>query len=311
MRKKTTLELLTALTFLTPLFGCGTSEESDNHDNNADDMSAATQDMGSDMPSSEEDMSGGEPDMGEAEDMSSAEDMPPAEDMTTAEDMSSEVDMMTPEDMGGVSGEPLPGFGELMGDCDVLDTELTDTQTHFFRNTLDFQMDAYDMSDFMLLSMGGQEIIEDGNAGGSSLLSEVFAYEVLYRCEDAVLLKTETEVAYTNPMGKITDLLVEIDGEKVGVSVVRAFAFPFEDLYPIEEATRILDKKLSDIGESTANVAAEDRWSKQILSVIAYKQQHADQIRAAYDQLDASLKADTILYVTATEGEDRPLYFND
>jgi hypothetical protein len=29
------------------------------------------------------------------------------------------------------------------------------------------------------------------------------------------------------------------------------------------------------------------------------------------DALDAQVKGDTIVYVTATQGEDRPVYFND
>lgn len=37
--------------------------------------------------------------------------------------------------------------------------------------------------------------------------------------EEATLLKTETEVLYPDPAGKITDLLVEIDEQGVGVSV--------------------------------------------------------------------------------------------
>ena len=70
------------------------------------------------------------------------------------------------------------------------------------QNTIDFGDNPYDTSDYALLTAGGQEIIDDGNAGGSSLYSEVFAYEVLSRCEGAMLLKTETEVIYDDPKEK-------------------------------------------------------------------------------------------------------------
>jgi hypothetical protein len=95
---------------------------------------------------------------------------------------------------------------------------------------------------------------------------------------------------------------------KSGVSVVRAIAFPFDAPYPIEEADRILRKKLEDIPLSSANVTAQDRWVKQILSVMAYTPMHAQQIRMAWDALEPAVRGDTILYVTATQGDDRPIY---
>ena len=42
-----------------------------------------------------------------------------------------------------------------------------------------------------------------------------------------------------------------------------------------------------------------------------FAEQHAMQIRTAYDELDVSVKTDTILVVTVTDGEDGPLYFNE
>ncbi|MGM0555335.1 MAG: hypothetical protein ACQEVA_03055, partial [Myxococcota bacterium] len=203
---------------------------------------------------------------------------------------------------------PLEGFGDISGTCAVLDDELDSEQPSYFENAIDFGNDPYDESDKPLLTAGGMEIIDDGNAGGSSLYSEVFAYEVLYRCELAELLKTETEVAYQDPQGKITDLLVDIDGLKIGVSVTRAVAFPFDDPYTVQQATDLLTDKLSDVLSSSQNVAPEDAWEKQILHVIAYAPGHEDSIEAAFGQLDASIKADTILWVTVSNGSDDFLY---
>jgi hypothetical protein len=229
-----------------------------------------------------------------------APDMPPIEDMPA--------DM--PADMGAdmAAMGPLAGFGALTGDCRVLDSELTSVTPHLFAGAIDFAMDPYDAGDLMKLTPGGQYIAQTPNAGGNSVLSEVFAFEVLARCEDAKLLKTETEITYENPRGKITDILVEIDGLKIGVSVVRAIAFPFNDPYPITEAERILRSKLEGIALSSDNVTAQDRWVKQILSVIAYTPMHAQQIRQAWMALEPELRGDTVLYVTATEGDDRPIY---
>ncbi len=219
-------------------------------------------------------------------------------------------DAGTFDDAGTDAGTmlPAPGFGVISGPCGVLDDELTSAAPDIVVNRIDFGTDPYDDGDFELLTAGGQEIINDGNAGGSSLLSEVFSYELLSRCEGAVLLKTETEVQYTDSQGKITDLLVEIDGLKVGVSVTRAVAFPFENPYTVEQAKVILERKLQDILASSARVAPEDEWVKQVLYVIAYAEGHATSLEAAFEQIDPSLKANTIVMVTVSDGDDAFLY---
>lgn len=218
-------------------------------------------------------------------------------------------------DMGGgadigldLNGSAREAFGVISGSCGVLDTELTEPSPAWFESIINFGDDPYDDIDLDRLTPGGQKIIADGNAGGSSLLSEVFAYEVLARCEDAVLLKTETEVAYDDPMGKITDLLVEIDGIPIGVSVTRAVGFPRADPYTVAQAETLLVDKLNDVAASSGNVAAEDAWAKQVLHVIAYAPGHAQSLRAAYDSLPASVVSDTIVWVTISEGDDDFLY---
>lgn len=205
----------------------------------------------------------------------------------------------------GVAPGPL---GVITGACGELDDELVAMAPAKFDNAIDFAMDGYDSRDFDRLSEGGQEIIRDGNAGGSSLLSEVFAYEVLERCEGATLEWTETEVEYLDAMGKITDLVVTIGGERIGVSVTRAVKFPFDDPYPVEDAQELLEDKLQDVLASTANVRPEFAWTKQILSVIAYSPQHAESLEVAYDRVGTSTKSDTIVVVTVTNGDDDFLY---
>ncbi|MEQ8276257.1 MAG: hypothetical protein RMA76_24830 [Deltaproteobacteria bacterium] len=206
------------------------------------------------------------------------------------------------------AGTEPEGFGVISGACGELDDELTAATSSKLDNAIDFMMDGYDDGDFGRLTDGGQEIIRDGNAGGSSLLSEVFAYEVLERCEGAALEWTETEVEYVDMMGKITDLVVTIDGERIGVSVTRAVKFPFDDPYPVADAQALLEDKLADILLSSANVKPAFAWSKQILSVIAYSPQHAESLETAYAAIDANTKSDTIVYVTVTNGDDAFLY---
>lgn len=209
-------------------------------------------------------------------------------------------------DTGGVEG-PLEGFGELTGDCWGLDkAELTGADPALIINTLDFGKDAFD---YDALSEGGQEVYDDGNLGGSSEYSEIFSYEVLYRCEGAELLKTEGEIAYLDSNGKKTDLLVSIDGINIAVSVTRAFIWPGDEPYTAEEAAALLEDKLADIPLSTANRNPDKNpWTKQILHVIAYTSDHAEVIRGVYPKLASEVLGDTILVVTATEGNDEHLY---
>ena len=223
-----------------------------------------------------------------------------------------------PTDAGSDAGAELDAaldaamgpFGTIAGPCGELDTELTEAAPSYFTNRLDFGTDAFDdPAERPLLTLGAQEILAEGTAGGSSGLSEAFAYEVLARCEGASLLKSETEIDYVMDWsGSITDMLVTIGGERIGVSVTRAFVFPPTDPYTVDRATSLLTDKLGDVLESSMGVAPADAWAKQILAVVAYGDMHADSIATAWASLDPALRADTIVYVIITDGADMPLY---
>lgn len=208
------------------------------------------------------------------------------------------------------AGPPLPGFGAITGMCGVIDdVELDGAAPTWFGSELTFDNRYDDPAERDLLTAGGREMILDGNAGGSSLYSEVFAYEWLARCELATLLKTETEIVY-DVVGKKADILVELDGRKVGVSVTRAVSFPFELPYELPAAITLLDRKLDDIQLATAQVSATDRWSKQLLVILAYNLQHAQVAMQAWNQLDAATRDDTIVIVVVTNGDDQFIYTN-
>ena len=207
--------------------------------------------------------------------------------------------------MGGASGGvPLDGFGTIVGGCDELEPDelMTGAAAFTIANEIDFGMRPFSRD---VLSPGGQTIFDDPNAGGSSKESEIIAYEVLYRCELAELLKTETEIVYdTN--GTITDMLVDIDDLKIGVSVVRAFKFMAP--YTVQDALTKMEEKLDGIQESNANVSAEDAWTKQILHVIAEKPENVTAVQEALPQIDAASRGDTIVIITLTSGDDAFAY---
>lgn len=208
------------------------------------------------------------------------------------------------------TGVPLAGFGDLTGMCGVLNApELTGAMPTLFRDTITFARAYKDPDDRPLLTAGGQHLAMTPNAGGSSGLSEIFAYEQLARCELATFLKSETEIIYSTT-GKITDLEVAIDGHKIGVSVTRAVAYPFGSAYTLDAATMLATKKLTDIQASTMNVSAADKWDKQILAVLAWDDDVATTFATAVEALAPSVRADTIVLITTTSGDDTFIYTN-
>jgi hypothetical protein len=208
------------------------------------------------------------------------------------------------------AGVPLAGFGDLSGMCGVLgEPELTGAIPSIFRGNLDFGTDRYDdPADRDQLTAGGQEIVVTPTAGGSSVYSEVFAFEVLARCELAGLIKTETEIEYTDPDSKRADLLVTIDGHPIGVSVTRAVTFPFGDPYTPAAATDLITRKLDDIVAAGAAAIPDDHWDKSMVAALAYDEQHADVLVQAWTDLAPEVKRDSVVVVFVTDGDDLFIY---
>ena len=239
---------------------------------------------------------------------------PAAVDATTGGDAAAPPDGADPRDgpVDGPPAPPLPGFGAITGMCGVIGAaELDGSTPLWFQGELDFGTDRYDdPAERDRLTPGGREILIDGNAGGSSVYSELFAFEWLARCEQAELIKTENEIVY-DVDGKKADLLVAIAGRKVGVSVTRAMTFPFGNPYTPAAATSLFERKLDDIQLATAQVSAGDRWSKQMLAVLAFDAQHAEVAMAAWNGLDAETRDDTLLVVAVTSGDDLFIYTDE
>jgi hypothetical protein len=204
------------------------------------------------------------------------------------------------------SAVPLAGFGTISGACGPLAlSDLLSPSPSTFETRIDFAMLAFDAG---VLSDGGYRLYTTTNAGGSSIASETFAYEVLHRCELAELAATETQVTYTPTTSKKTDLVVRLEGELVGVSVARAFKFPPGTPLTVAGATMLLQGKFSDILLSSQNVNPPWRWRKQILHVLAYDDVARQAVLDAAAGISPSVRADTILYVTVTDGQDAFIY---
>ena len=131
---------------------------------------------------------------------------------------------------------------------------------------------------------------------------------MLHACEGAALLKTEGEIVYDDDGGKKTDLLVELFGQPVGVSVTRAYHYPPDEDYTVDEATTLLEDKLSDVLLSADNAADADEWVRSALHIIAYNDQYAASVVTAWEALDAEVRDETIVLLTVSDGDDDFLY---
>lgn len=120
------------------------------------------------------------------------------------------------------------------------------------------------------------------------------------------LVEIETGIRYEPSTSKKTDL-VAFFHENVGVSVTRAVSFPADSPYPLSEAQRVVGDKLDSILESSANVTFPG-WDKQILVVMAWDEPSADRVREAWEGFAPERRADTIVYVVITDGDDGRVY---
>jgi hypothetical protein len=225
-------------------------------------------------------------------------------DADSGSDSGADGDIDSDSDTDGTG--PLDGFGTLSGDCGFLDEgEWGSTEPFLFRNVLDFGTAAFDPT---LLSDGAQEILEEGTAGGSSGESEAVSYDILYRCELADLLLSETEVVYNDPDSQRIDYLASIDARNVGVSVTRAYHYPPAEPCVVADLVDLIDRKLVDILDAESHADPSNPWTRSILHVIAYSAQCADAAVSAYETIDSAVQADTIVVITVTEGADEFIY---
>ncbi len=142
-------------------------------------------------------------------------------------------------------------------------------------------------------------VYTDENAGGSSEFSEALSMEILQRLFHFKLERTEMAIRYCHSGSKKTDYTVRTDANQIlGVSVTRAMHYFDNKLFKAEQAKLLLKKKLNGILCSTANVAPECRWKKQLLHVFAPSKKIAKLMRAEYKKLSSTLKANTVVFVT-------------
>jgi hypothetical protein len=194
-------------------------------------------------------------------------------------------------------------LGATSGECGALVGKITASGSFVVDVPIVFS--AADKYERARLSPGGQKIFDAPNAGGSSKESEVMTFEILHHCDGASLLKTETEIVYGPPpdggAATISDMIVSIGGQKIGVNPKRVFK-PLPLTMTDAEVRDQLVKNFASIEASSARVSDADKWTRQILHVWVPSADYYEAVERVLPTIDASAKGNTIVLLTRATG---------
>jgi hypothetical protein len=151
-----------------------------------------------------------------------------------------------------------------------------------------------------------RRILDEPNAGGSSAWSEAMSCEILAAVFGSRLIRTEMEIQYS-PWSKITDYSACLYGRTIGVSVTRAVKHngPLD----VEDAVRLLRKKLVGVKESSRCVVPEHSWDRQILHVFAQNETVALVVQIAMSELSGEELGDTMVIISVCDDVQVPWLF--
>lgn len=156
------------------------------------------------------------------------------------------------------------------------------------------------------LSSFGLKTKTDPNAGGGSIVSEYLSAEILFRLLNYQDLITEMGVVYKAYGGNIADFLLGFsnNGRKfnVGVSVARAMGYPSESVFDLDQARRLMVKKLNGLIVARSGVVKSQRFYASIVHFIAQSSRIADLLYEAWEEQPAEYKDDLIVLCTVCEG---------
>lgn len=160
--------------------------------------------------------------------------------------------------------------------------------------------------------------LEIPNAGGKSEVSEAHSIHMMCACFGATQVLYENQVSYWAEIcfgkgSKMVDYVCTIAGQRVGVSVTRAMAFPTRrpELYTQEQADRLVAKKVHGLIVSREAVTEHHSFTKSILHVWCQTKRIADMVISSFRQYE---EKDTtcpgVLILLATVCNDREIFTN-
>jgi uncharacterized protein (TIGR02145 family) len=194
-------------------------------------------------------------------------------------------------------------WGTLISGIGTLNTEiLLSSQPSYF----DLSFDCESNFDPLLLCTDAQTVFNDYLLGGSSGNSIGLGMEVLYRLSEASLFSPESQIQYIDAGGEKTDFIVTLESNRIGIEVGRAYS-PLGS-YTLQNAIDYLTASLNDILLKSQNLMEEYLCEKYILLVFAYNSESTALLSTAWESIDSATKANTIVLVVTTDGDDSFLY---
>eukprot|EP00128_Syssomonas_multiformis_P014028 Colp12_sorted_trinity150504_noHs@20649 len=161
------------------------------------------------------------------------------------------------------------------------------------------EFDPFRHFDDMKLTEAAKRMQFEPNAGGNSVESEVLSFEVLHKCFNARLDKTEMQIRYWPLGGSITDYTAFIGDIRLGVSVTRAMKY--RGVFTYDDAMKIMMKKLRGINISSNNLL--EPVKKQILHIWATSDRVANILADAHCDIPEEVKKDSVVLVTVTKAK--------
>ena len=126
--------------------------------------------------------------------------------------------------------------------------------------------------------------MEIQNAGGSSEKSEALSMQYMSNMFGAKNFIPEMEVSYWIEY-KICDFLMQIKNENIGVSVTRAFNYPFNSEFTYEKALWLLNKKLYGLIIARNCISKKHKFFRSILHIWCLNMQTANTLKKAFNEI--------------------------
>ena len=130
-----------------------------------------------------------------------------------------------------------------------------------------------------------QKILDEPNAGGSSMVSEALSAEYMARRFGATDVLTEMAIQYWVSNWKKIDYIATVYGHRVGISVTRAMGFPLPVDFTMEDARRLCQKKIFGLVVARAGISQAHSYDRSILHVWCQTEEISNMMYIAFNEI--------------------------
>mmetsp|Transcript_12538 Transcript_12538/g.18936 ORF Transcript_12538/g.18936 Transcript_12538/m.18936 type:complete len:245 (+) Transcript_12538:114-848(+) len=139
----------------------------------------------------------------------------------------------------------------------------------------------------VIVGTQAQKVLDEPNAGGTSVVSEALSAEYMVRRFGAQDIVTEMAIQYWFPNWKKIDYIATIFGGRVGISVTRAMGYPYASDFKMEDAVRLCQKKLNGLVVARAGISPAFSYERSILHCWCQTQEISNMMYIAFHEMIA------------------------